>query len=204
MTGSELPMFPLGSVLLPSMLLPLHVFEARYRLMIERVLDGDGTFGVTMIERGSEVGGNDVRAVVGCRARVLDAEQQPDGRWHLVAVGTDRITVDEWLPDDPYPRAIVSSLPDTSTVVSGWDELIAAFRELIALVERVTGSADLAPGVPMSADPAAASFEMAAVAPIGPLDRYRVLASTDVDRRRELLLDAFEHATVLVNNAGSN
>lgn len=204
MTGTELPMFPLGSVLLPSMLLPLHVFEHRYRVMIERVLEGDGTFGVTMIERGSEVGGNDVRAVVGCRARVLDAEQQPDGRWHLVAVGTDRVTVDEWLDDDPYPRALVSPLPDVSTAVTGWDELVGSFRELIALVEHVTGSTDLAPGVPMSADPGAATFEMAAIAPIGPLDRYRVLSATDVDARRLLLLDAFEHATVLVNDAGTN
>lgn len=202
--STETPMFPLGSVLLPSMLLPLHIFEDRYRLMIEHVLAGDGTFGVTMIERGSEVGGHDVRAAVGCTARVLDAEQQPDGRWHLVAVGTERISVDEWLPDAPFPRAMVSPLPDTSTTVTAWDELVTSFRTLIELVERVTGSTDLAPGVPMADDPAMATFEMAAVAPIGPLDRYRVLSSTDVDARRRLLLDAFEHATVLVNDAASN
>ena len=202
--STETPMFPLGSVLLPSMLLPLHIFEDRYRLMIEHVLAGDGTFGVTMIERGSEVGGHDVRAAVGCTARVLDAEQQPDGRWHLVAVGTERISVDEWLPDAPFPRAMVSPLPDTLTTVTAWDELVTSFRTLIELVERVTGSTDLAPGVPMADDPAMATFEMAAVAPIGPLDRYRVLSSTDVDARRLLLLDAFEHATVLVNDAASN
>lgn len=202
--STETPMFPLGSVLLPSMLLPLHIFEDRYRLMIEHVLAGDGTFGVTMIERGSEVGGHDVRAAVGCTARVLDAEQQPDGRWHLVAVGTERISVDEWLPDAPFPRAMVSPLPDTSTTVTAWGELVTSFRTLIELVERVTGSTDLAPGVPMADDPAMATFEMAAVAPIGPLDRYRVLSSTDVDARRLLLLDAFEHATVLVNDAASN
>ena len=182
--STETPMFPLGPVLLPSMLLPLHALEDRYRLMIGHVLAGDGTGGGT--------------------ARVLDAEQQPDGRWHLVAVGTERISVDEWLPDDPFPRAMVSSLPDTATTVTAWDELVTSFRSLVELVERVTGSTALAPGVPMADDPAMATFEMAAVAPIGPLDRYRVLSSTDVDARRLLLLDAFEHATVLVNDAASN
>ena len=99
---------------------------------------------------------------------------------------------------------MVSSLPDTATTVTAWDELVTSFRSLVELVERVTGSTDLAPGVPMADDPAMATFEMAAVAPIGPLDRYRVLSSTDVDARRLLLLDAFEHATVLVNDAPSN
>ena len=49
------PMFPLGTVLLPGMALPLHLFEPRYRQLIQDVLDGDGTFGVCLIERGSEV-----------------------------------------------------------------------------------------------------------------------------------------------------
>jgi Lon protease-like protein len=200
----ELPMFPLGSVLLPSMLLPLHIFEERYRRLIDDVLAGDGTFGVTLIERGSEVGGDDVRAPVGCLAQVLDAEQQPDGRWFIVATGTERIRVDDWLPDDPYPRAVVSSLPDPSTDLADWDGLVVAFRDLISLVERVTGRRDLAPGVPISDDPALATYEMAIASPIGPLDRYRVLCGADAEARRLVLLDAFEHATVLVNDATSN
>lgn len=203
---AELAMFPLGSVLLPGMLLPLHVFEERYRTMIERVLDGDGSFGVTLIERGSEVGGDDVRAPVGCLARILDAEQQPDGRWHLVAVGTDRIRVDEWLADDPYPRAVVSTLPDSEhwrPASDWWAETVDAFETLMALVERVSGGM-VAPRVTLVDDPAVATFQMAAVAPIGPLDRYRVLCGDHVGVRRDVLMDAFEHATVLVNDAASN
>ena len=203
---TELPMFPLGSVLLPTMLLPLHVFEDRYRVMIERVLDGDGTFGVTMIERGSEVGGNDVRATVGCRARILEAEQQADGRWHLVAVGTERIAVDEWLPDDPYPRALVSSSPDTlpADIVDGdgWLELFGAFHELMSLIEQVSGEA--VPRVTLADDPELATFQMAAVAPLGALDRHRVLCGEHAGVRRTTLLDAFEHLTVLVNDATTN
>lgn len=198
-------MFPLGSVLLPGMLLPLHIFEERYRRLVERVLDGDGTFGVTMIERGSEVGGGDVRAPVGCVARVLEAEQQPDGRWHLLAVGTDRIRVDEWLPDAPFPRAMVTAMPDRDErTVEDWPGLLVAYRELLDLFERVTGQSDLAPGVPMADDPAMATYELAISAPIGPLDRYHVLCGVDAEARRQVLVDAFEHATVLVNDAGNH
>src|SRR3954447_12098654 len=102
-----LPMFPLGSVLLPSVFLPLHVFEPRYRALTEHCLAGEREFGVVLIERGSEVGGGDVRSPVGTVARILEAVQFDDGRWALGVVGTRRVRVTAWLDDDPYPRAEV-------------------------------------------------------------------------------------------------
>ena len=74
-------MFPLGCVLFPSVVLPLHVFEPRYRTLVQTCLDDDREFGVVLIERGSEVGGDDVRTDVGTVARIVEAEQLPDGRW---------------------------------------------------------------------------------------------------------------------------
>src|SRR6478752_3521250 len=100
-------MFPLGTVLFPHALLPLRVFEARYRLMTERALRGDGEFGVVLIERGSEVGGGDTRFDVGTVARIVRAQQLPDGGFALATVGIRRIRVTAWLVDDPYPQAEV-------------------------------------------------------------------------------------------------
>ena len=112
-------MFPLGSVLLPAMLLPLHIFEPRYQQMMADLVAADGdSFGVTLIERGHEVGGGDIRAMIGCRAQVLDCVQGPDGRWGVLAVGTERIRIGEWLPDDPYPRALVDPAPDVASGLS--------------------------------------------------------------------------------------
>ena len=110
-----MPMFPLGSVLLPGGVLPLHVFEPRYRqLVIDCLADdsGDPEFGVTLIERGWEVGGGDQRADVGVVARMVQVEALDDGRYAVVAVGTRRIRVNAWLPDDPYPLADVDDWPD--------------------------------------------------------------------------------------------
>src|SRR6056297_1832821 len=106
-TPRDLPMFPLGSVLFPTMVLPLHVFEPRYRALVEHCLATDKEFGVCLIERGSEVGGGDLRTDVGTVAQIIDAEQFDDGRWALACVGTRRIRIDRWLQDVPYPRALV-------------------------------------------------------------------------------------------------
>src|SRR5690348_7136328 len=105
--AAPLAMFPLGNALLPGGVLPLHVFEPRYRVMVREVMQGDGEFGVVLISRGHEVGGGDTREDVGCRARIARVEELADGRLALVAVGLEPIEVVEWLADDPYPRAIV-------------------------------------------------------------------------------------------------
>ena len=68
-----LPMFPLGTVLFPSVFLPLHVFEPRYQELTRDCLAGDNEFGVVLIERGSEVGGGDARFDVGTVARIIEA-----------------------------------------------------------------------------------------------------------------------------------
>src|SRR5438105_15818760 len=112
MPGRRLPMFPLGTVLLPSAHLPLHIFEPGYRALVKDVLAGDGEFGVVLIERGREVGGGDARFGVGTVARILQTAELPDGRWLVDAVGTERFRVTEWLPEDPYPLALVEALED--------------------------------------------------------------------------------------------
>src|SRR5258706_1848674 len=106
------PMFPLGAVLFRYALLPLHVFEPRYRMMMRHVLDGDHEFGVVLIERGSEVGGGDTRFDVATVARVVQAAELPDGRYALTTVGIRRVRVRRWLVDDPYPRAEVVALDE--------------------------------------------------------------------------------------------
>ena len=111
MAGRRLPMFPLGTVLFPHAVIPLHVFEPRYRALMQDCLDGDRRFGVVLIERGSEVGGGDQRAEVGTQGVITRAAELPDGRWVLEVTGEELVAIDEWLPDDPYPVALVTAHP---------------------------------------------------------------------------------------------
>ena len=186
-------MFPLGTVLLPGGILPLHVFEPRYRqLVIDCLADdeGDPEFGVTMIERGWEVGGGDTRTDVGVVARMVQVEALPDGRYAVVAVGTRRIRVLAWLPDDPYPLADVDDWPDDEPDAGGLSAHVDATRERLgAVLELAVRVGDLreVPELTLSDDPLLASYHLAGLAPIGPADRFRLLSARSPAERLDLL-----------------
>ena len=185
-------MFPLGSVLLPSVFLPLHLFEPRYRQLIRDCMAGSQEFGVVLIERGSEVGGGDVRADVGTVARVLEARELDDGRWAVGAVGTRRIRVVEWLEDDPYPRAEVEDWDDVddggAADVDALAPVVATLRRVLALASELGDPAADATQE-LSPEPSLASFQVAALSPIGPMDRQALLRTPGTSERLRRLAD---------------
>jgi len=186
---SELPMFPLGSVLFPSIFLPLHIFEPRYRTLARHCLDGDREFGVVLIERGSEVGGDDVRTSVGTVARIIEAAELDDGRWVVGAVGTRRIRVREWLPDDPYPRAEVEDWDDLDAgidLADAYAGVVGRLRRVLALKAELAEPAVDAT-IELADEPSLGSFQVAAVAPLGPADQQKVLLADGPDDRLRLL-----------------
>lgn len=175
-----LPMFPLGSVLVPGAVLPLHVFEPRYRQLVADCLTGEPEFGVTLIDRGSEVGGGDQRSMIGTVARIVQVAELPDDRFAVVAVGARRIRVNAWLPDDPYPLADVDDWPDEPADGAELEPLVREVerdvRRLLALaIELGDTSADAAPEI--ATDALLASYHLIAMAPLGPMDRQRLLAA---------------------------
>lgn len=178
-------MFPLGSVLFPSAVLPLHVFEPRYRRLVGDCLAGDQEFGVVLIARGSEVGGGDTRTSVGTVARIVESEEFDDGRWGLVTVGMERVRVDEWLDDDPYPRALVSDWPDPEPT----RDLTAEHEEICRLLRRCLGAAaelgeTSAPAtIELSEEPVLGGLQASFLAPIGPLDKQRLLSAGSSEER---------------------
>jgi Lon protease-like protein len=202
-----LPMFPLGTVLFPHALLPLQVFEARYRAMTEACLTGDGEFGVVLIERGSEVGGGDSRFAVGTVARILEAGRFPDGRFLLATTGTRRLRDRRWLPEEPYPRADVELLDDpgpAGDAVAVRAEVAAALYQVLSL--RAALGESIPPAeLRLDDDPVRASFEAAAAAALGPLDAQRLLELDDAGVRLRMLADLLEEeATFLeMRRAGS-
>lgn len=189
-------MFPLGTVLLPGMFLPLHVFEPRYRVLVHDCLAGTPEFGVALIERGQEVGGGDSRFSVGCVARILEAGELPDGRFALATLGVRRIRVRTWLPDDPYPFAEVEEWPDPPAVDGDREQLDAVtsdLRRVLALAAELGDIVSSAAGVDLADDVEVASYQLAGLTPVGPLDRLTLLAAPTVrerlDRVGALLVD---------------
>ena len=202
-----IPMFPLGGVLFPHAPLPLQVFEPRYQALVRDMLGGamPPEFGVVLIERGHEVGGGETRFSVGTIARVVEASVLPDGRALLQAVGSDRIRVDEWLDDDPYPHARVARIFDADTEPVAPDVRAGAERQLRRVLAL---AAELGVPVPtefsFSDRDDVASFEAAAAAPIGPLDAIALLelrsATARFERLSELLVDQGELLTARLSS----
>ena len=198
--AKPLPMFPLGTVLFPHAVLQLHIFEERYRALVETCLRGDGRFGVVLIERGYEVGGGDTRFDVGTVARIVEAARTPDGRYLLATVGTERFRIKKWLDEDPFPRAEIDVIGEPKRVASDATARLAEVQKLLGRV--LAMSAELGErSAPVDAaqlddDPVRASFEAAAVAPIGPLDAQRLLEVDDpklrFDTLEALLVDTAE------------
>jgi Lon protease-like protein len=198
------PMFPLGTVLVPGMVLPLHVFEPRYRRMVDDSRkQHHSTFGIVLIERGSEVGGGDVRTDVGTLARIVRAEELPGGRWILGVLGIHRIRVERWLPDDPYPRAEIHEwaerLPEPPAAGEGAPDDRAEVTTLLrrtAALRREMGEPAPPLDLELADDPVAASYQAAVAAPLGPADRQALLAAPTVPTRwrllRELLVDQID------------
>lgn len=205
----ELAMFPLGNTVLPGELLPLRVFEPRYRqLMVDAIegklpADGQGRpqFGVTLIARGSDVGGGDTRTSTATLV-TLRSISPGEAALNVVAGGVRRLAVMEWLVDDPYPRADVEPWPETLPDDDDQAAAVAAARS--ALIERVPVLRELASDVDprqrrrlsapprIGADPTMASYQLAAAVPLGPADRQRILEAPTVAVRYETLTAAFD------------
>jgi Lon protease-like protein len=205
--SQRLAMFPLGSVLVPGAVLPLHIFEPRYRVLMFDCVRAEPEFGVVLIERGFEVGGGDERFAVGTLARITEAAELPDGRWVIAAVGTDRIRVEEWLDDDPYPLAMVERLTEPAFDDAGAEARTRAeaeVRRALALCAEL-GLQVPDPGVELVADPAMAVWQLVALAPLGSYDKQRLLEIEDHGSRlATLAVLAEEQATVLAHRLGGD
>lgn len=109
---SELPLFPLPMVLFPGVPLPLHIFEPRYRRMLEDISATNNLFGLSYLEDLTE---NEVPPAghVGCVAEVTETQTLPDGRSNILTVGVIRYRIESYVErNDPYLVARVSFFED--------------------------------------------------------------------------------------------
>jgi Lon protease-like protein len=179
-----MPMFPLGSVLFPAMPLALRVFEERYLKMMGAILDDEvPQFGVVLIERGHEVGGGEKPFEIGTLAEVLEIAA-PDGPLAVVARGTTRFQITDWVSDDPYPMAEVT-LMDTLHTTGGDEKRVAeaesVVRGAVDYLESAVGGVAWSADIELSDDVEERVWQLAGMSPLGPLDHYDFLHHTSVE-----------------------
>ena len=198
----ELPLFPLHVVLFPGMAMPLHVFEDRYRALMDHVLSGDRRFGIAAIRRGSEVGGYAETHRVGCIANVEQVTRSADGSMGIVVIGDQRFSINVRLPDDPYPRAEVSILDEPAGLVGEGDLTVAraATHRYLSVVAKLQGEEVVAPSLPD--DVVAASFILASALGLDLSERQRLLEAEDAASRLHLLAELARREATLLEAVG--
>ncbi len=178
-----MPMFPLGSLLMPAMPLNLRIFEERYlKLLGDLMGEEKPEFGVVGIARGLEVGGGEGRMSIGTIATVTEIGATGEFLG-LESFGSQRFRVNDWLPDDPYPMADIELIPDLV-----WDDslmparvhLESQVRKLLAFASEF-GELNYGADIELSDDPMDACWQLAGALPIGELDRFDLLSSQSAE-----------------------
>lgn len=204
---AALAMFPLESALLPGEDLSLRIFEPRYVALVHDCMRStDPQFGVVLISRGREVGGGEARCDVGALAEISECVEGGDGRYRLRCRMGERIRICDWLPDEPYPRAMAQAWPDEPGDPVSDSHIHALEDRLTALLERIAaargaelpGRDVLRGGGQAAADAGTRLYALASRVPMGPADRYAVLAAPSAAQRLAVLQDAVDSVAATV------
>ncbi len=204
-----LPLFPLGAVLYPGMLLPLHIFEERYRQLVRDLLDGPEPrrFGVIAIRKGRETGIDGVRSLyeIGCTATVRRVERHDDGRFDIVTVGTQRFRLRGLDETRPYLQGEVELLAEDVVDPVAAEPAVrvtqAAFRAYLDALTEWGGATVRIEDLPD--EPALLSFMVAAAMVIDLPDRQAMLAESDTLRRLGLQRTLLSRETAMLRTTTS-
>lgn len=174
----DLPLFPLKNVVLfPGMVLPLHIFEMRYREMIGKCIEEKSPFGVVLIDEGEEVGPGATPHMVGTAARIARHERTDDGRLNITTVGTQRFRVLELDRSRAWLSATVRPLPAVNGSTQLAVELAQRVRprivEYVELLSEASGQKLQLDRLPE--DPTTLAFLVAISMQVGAEDKQRLL-----------------------------
>lgn len=193
MSTRVIPLFPLKIVLFPGMLLPLRIFEPRYRLMVQRCLEEDGTFGVSLIQQGEEVGGSAIPSLTGTLAEISQMEKLDDGELMLMCVGLRRFRIERLVEGEPYPQAEIAVLDEGDPAAPVPEDLLTEASTnleayLAGLSSLTTMSITMPHGALSSID---LSYLMAATLQVERGKKQAILETLDVIDRLHLLVGLF-------------
>jgi len=191
----ELRLFLLGTTLFPGAVLPLHVFEERYKQMINECLSEKSPFGVVLIRQGTEVGDSADAFEVGTTAYITQVQRLDDGRMNLLTSGRERFRILEMLRSAPYASAQVEILESVNDVVGDalGEDVRSLFIDYSRLYLAVSGQ--WARTVSTPPNPETLSDFVAAQLAVGQRQKQRLLETLSVKSRLQAEASLLEEAT---------
>lgn len=194
----HMPIFPLPLVMLPNELLPLHIFEDRYRQMLTDVENEGKFFGVTLFEPQAEFDDKPSAGTVGCVAEIKESETLPDGRSNILTLGIIRFRLIDYVDaGEPYLVADVEFFEDEKEKLDDLDPLadavFALFERMAKAAFKMSGNRGRLPEI-KRADPEALSFLITAAFNFENDKKYHLLETTSTLERLDELKTVLDHA----------
>jgi len=199
---SLLPLFPLNSVLFPNMPLKLHIFEERYKMMINECVDTNSPFGVVMIKQGSEAQGPVAEPyMVGCTAQITQVQKLAFGRMNLMAIGRDRFKINELDTSKPYLQADIEMMPlvpvsqfDLNRRVDRLRPLIQTYLKTLEDAGQIQFDEDQIPS-----DSQALAFLSAVILQTDNEEKQRILEAASLDNFITMLVKSYQREVKLLD-----
>jgi ATP-dependent Lon protease len=194
----ELPLFPLSVVLFPGVPLPLHIFEPRYRQLLDDIRAGNSLFGVSYFDASSSELERPAPGSVGCVAKVTDAQAFPDGRSNILTLGVIRYRIEEYVErGDPYLVARVSYFEDddddTEAVPESSREVAEMFTRIARAVRTINDERANLPNI-ADTEPQRLSFLVAAAMEVDTEVKQELLELRSTAERLRRLRDILARA----------
>ena len=187
----HLPIFPLPLVLLPNELLPLHIFEPRYRQMLKDIGLERNLFGVTYFNQEDTLAEKPTIDTIGCAAEVRELQSLPDGRSNILSVGVIRYRLIDYVDTgDPYfvgDVEIFEDAEDDEAILTPLaDEVFRLFKRIAKAAHKLSGERGRFPDIPQ-AEPQALSFLVTAAFNLEPEMKYKMIEMRSTIERLERL-----------------
>jgi Uncharacterized protein, similar to the N-terminal domain of Lon protease len=187
----QMPLFPLSVVLMPNEILPLHIFEPRYRKMLKDVQVTNNLFGVSYLASESDDSDKPAVGSIGCVAELREVQSLEDGRSNILTVGVIRYRLEEYADtDEPYLVGVVSYFEDEKENLNLLeplaDEVFALFLRVAKAAHDLSGERGKMPEIPQ-AEPQMLSFLIAAAFNLSPEEKYHLLETRSTSERLSIL-----------------
>ncbi|NDJ85884.1 MAG: LON peptidase substrate-binding domain-containing protein [Chloroflexi bacterium] len=192
----EIPLFPLNTVLFPGMVLPLHIFEERYKIMIQQCLAESRPFGVVLLKSGQAEGELGPVYEIGTTAEVKQVDRLPEGRMNIITVGLSRFRVLETHDLHPYLSGIVEDLPleqtgqsvEINTLAKRISSILVDYLSLFKTLSKSNLEIERLPD-----DPEALGYLTAMVLPVSNYEKQQLLSIRDAHAMLEQTYSLLRH-----------
>jgi ATP-dependent Lon protease len=184
----EIPLFPLPNlVLFPHIVVPLHIFEERYKLMINSCIDRGESFGIILLRSGAEEETEETLHRVGVTVRIVEVERLDEGRMNILCEGERKFRVNQFTQQTPFWRGTIDLLEDRDfySFHSLYEQVAELYRSVAALSAKLSGSEETEVALPES--PTDLSYMVSYVLDIESEDKQKLLEMDTAERLQTLI-----------------